>query len=96
MANHASRTPEQSLAALQAAVHGAPGGASAVQLQKLGKHLKQVDAVSDGLSMAVLPHGVQKVGGSNRLAPTNQNALPAGTCSVRISRPLREPPTFRG
>ncbi len=76
---------------LRVRTHGAPGGASAVQLRKLRKHLKQLDAVSDGISRAVLPHGVQKVGGSNPLAPTNslppQSPRRTRVPSVRGLRP---------
>jgi hypothetical protein len=50
---------------------GVSNGASGGQFQKPGKHRKPPDAASGGGSRGVLPHGLQKIGGSNLLAPPN-------------------------
>ena len=78
--------------------HGALAAAPVMQLQQHEKYQRQLDAVSDGVSKAVLLHGVQKVGGSNPLAPTTSflaaKTFHDGACGVSsasaLDRPIRD------
>ena len=74
---------------------GALTAASALQLQKQEKPQNRFDAVSDGISVVYGLHGVQKVGGSNPLAPTTPSLPQSPLATGLVASPSSSGGPFR-